>query len=83
MRYAIVWDEAAIDTAARFLKDDPDGLRQLMDAVDLLAHDPRPDGTFEYGSPDLRRMHVGRYRVMYEITDTTLTIVVIHIGRLS
>jgi mRNA interferase RelE/StbE len=83
LRYAIVWDEAAIDTAARFLKDDPDGLRQLMDAVDLLADDPRPDGTFEYGSPDLRRMHVGRYRVMYEITDTTLTIVVIHIGRLS
>ncbi|MFI6985280.1 type II toxin-antitoxin system RelE/ParE family toxin [Embleya sp. NPDC050154] len=83
MRYVIVWDEAAIDTAARFLKDDPDGLRQLMDAVDLLADDPRPHGTFEYGSPDLRRMQVGRYRVMYEITDTTLTIVVIHIGRLS
>jgi mRNA interferase RelE/StbE len=83
LRYAIVWDEAAIDTAARFLQDDPDGLRQLMDAVDLLADDPRPEGTFEYGSPDLRRMHVGRYRVMYEITDTTLTIVVIHIGRLS
>jgi mRNA interferase RelE/StbE len=83
LRYAIVWDEAAIDTAARFLKDDPEGLRQLMDAVDLLADDPRPNGTFEYGSADLRRMHVGRYRVMYEITDTTLTIVVIHIGRLS
>ncbi|WP_406300871.1 type II toxin-antitoxin system RelE/ParE family toxin [Embleya sp. NBC_00888] len=28
-------------------------------------------------------MQVGRYRVMYEITDTTLTIVVIHVGRLG
>lgn len=37
MTYAIVWDETAIDAAARFLKDDPVGLRQLMDAVDLLA----------------------------------------------
>ncbi|OPC77741.1 plasmid stabilization protein [Embleya scabrispora] len=83
MRYAIVWDEVAIDTAARFLKDDHDGLRQVMDAVDLLADNPRPDGTFEYGSPDLRRMHVGRHRVMYEITDNVLTIVVIHLGRLS
>ncbi|QDY79177.1 type II toxin-antitoxin system RelE family toxin [Streptomyces qinzhouensis] len=83
MTYAIVWDEAAIDSAARFLKDDPDGLRQLMDAVDLLAGQPRPEGTQEYGSPDLRRMHVGRYRVLYEITDATVTIVVIHLGRLG
>ncbi|WP_406164448.1 type II toxin-antitoxin system RelE/ParE family toxin [Streptomyces sp. NBC_00996] len=60
MTYKIIWDEPAIDTAARFLKDDPDGLRQLMDAVDLLTDDPRPGGSTAYGSPDLRRMHVGR-----------------------
>lgn len=37
MTYTIVWEEAALNAAARFLKDDADGLRQLMDAVDLLA----------------------------------------------
>ncbi|MFI0220126.1 type II toxin-antitoxin system RelE/ParE family toxin [Streptomyces lydicus] len=26
-------------------------------------------------------MHVGRYRVLYEITGETVTIVVIHVGR--
>lgn len=83
MIYTIIWDEGAVNAAARFLKDDPDGLRQLMDAVDLLADTPRPAGTAEYGSPDLRRMHVGRYRVLYEITETTVTIVVIHIGRIG
>ncbi|MBT2447885.1 type II toxin-antitoxin system RelE/ParE family toxin [Streptomyces sp. ISL-43] len=83
MTYAIVWDEVAIDAASRFLKDDPDGLRQLMDAVDLLAEQPRPEGSAEYRSADLRRMYVGRYRVMYEITETTVTIVVIHVGRLG
>ncbi|MFE9500235.1 type II toxin-antitoxin system RelE/ParE family toxin [Streptomyces collinus] len=83
MTYSIVWDEAAIDAAARFLKDDPDGLLQLMDAVDVLADQPRPPGSTPYGSPDLRRMHVGRYRVMYEITEETVTIVVIHVGRLG
>ncbi|MFJ6792039.1 type II toxin-antitoxin system RelE family toxin [Streptomyces angustmyceticus] len=81
MTYTIVWDEAAIDAAARFLKDDPEGLRQLMEAVDLLAEQPRPEGTAEYGSTELRRMHVGRYRVLYEITEATVTIVVIHVGR--
>ena len=83
MSYAITWDEPAINAAARFLKDDPDGLRQLLDAIDLLAGEPRPIGAAEYGSPDLRRMHVGRYRVLYEIEDTTVTIVVIHVGRLG
>ncbi|MFD3513911.1 type II toxin-antitoxin system RelE/ParE family toxin [Streptomyces sp. NPDC058657] len=81
MTYTILWDEAAIDAAARFLKDDQDGLRQLVDTVDLLAQQPSPAGTAEYGSPDLRRMHVGRYRVLYEIVDETVTIVVIHVGR--
>ncbi|MDX3772351.1 MULTISPECIES: type II toxin-antitoxin system RelE family toxin [unclassified Streptomyces] len=83
MTYTVIWDEVAIDAAARFLKDDPVGLRQLMDAVDLLATEPRPGGSAEYGSRDLRRMHVGRYRVMYEITESTVTIVIIHIGRLG
>ncbi|MFH9422788.1 type II toxin-antitoxin system RelE/ParE family toxin [Streptomyces sp. NPDC017529] len=83
MTYEVIWDPGAVDAAARFLKDDTDGLRQLMDAVDLLATQPRPTGSAEYGSPDLRRIHVGRYRVLYEITEATVTIVVIHIGRLG
>jgi len=83
LSYTIIWDEPAINAAARFLKDDPEGVRQVMDAVDLLADSPRPPGTAEYGSADLRRMHVGRYRVMYEITNATVTIVVIHLGRIG
>ncbi|MFD0275520.1 type II toxin-antitoxin system RelE/ParE family toxin [Kitasatospora sp. NPDC127111] len=82
MTYRITWDEPAINAAARFLKDDADGLRQVMDAVDLLADDPRPAGSAAYGSPDLRRIHIGRYRVLYEITEQTVTIVVIHLGRI-
>ncbi|WFB07700.1 type II toxin-antitoxin system RelE/ParE family toxin [Streptomyces sp. LX-29] len=81
MSYEIVWDEHAIDAATRFLKDDPDGLQQLFTAIDLLSDNPRPAGSAEYGSADLRRMHVGRYRVLYEITNASVTIVIIHIGR--
>ncbi|MFI1397585.1 type II toxin-antitoxin system RelE/ParE family toxin [Streptomyces sp. NPDC020681] len=83
MTYEIIWRLQATDVATRFLKDDPDGLRQVFAAVDLLAGDPRPPGTAEYGSPDLRRMHVGMYRLLYEIADATITIVIIHIGRLG
>lgn len=81
MSYRSTRDKPAIDAATRFLKDDADGLRQVMDAVDLPADDPRPTGSAA-GSPDLRRIHIGRYRVLYEITEQTVTIVVIHLGRI-
>jgi len=61
------YDERAISQAAAFL-DDPQGIRAVLDAIDQLADDPRPAGSFSYGSPDLRRLRVGRYRVLYEIT---------------
>ncbi|MFF0626607.1 type II toxin-antitoxin system RelE/ParE family toxin [Streptomyces sp. NPDC004296] len=74
-------DEPALDAAALFLKDDPEGLRQLFASIDLLAECPRPEGSIPHGSPDLRRIHSGRYRARYEISDTTVTVVVIHVGR--
>ncbi|MBA2949860.1 type II toxin-antitoxin system RelE family toxin [Streptomyces himalayensis] len=81
MSYLVHWDEPALDTAAKFLVDDPDGLRRVFEATDLLASDPRPPGTVELGSRDLRRMRVGQYRVMYEIIESTVTVMVLHLGR--
>jgi mRNA interferase RelE/StbE len=63
----------AIDQAAAFL-DDPPGIRAVLNAIDRLADDPRPAGSFPYGSPDLRRLRVGLYRILYEITDETVAI---------
>ncbi len=51
----------------------------MLDAIDRLADDPRPAGSFPYGSPDLRRLRVGRYRVLYEITEDAIE--VRHIAR--
>jgi mRNA interferase RelE/StbE len=48
-------EEKAISQAAGFL-DDPAGLGEVLDAVDRLAGDPRPAGSFPYGSPDLQRL---------------------------
>ena len=73
MSLRIEYDERAISQAAAFL-DDPGGIREVLDAIDRLADDPRPPGSFPYGSPDLRRLRVGRYRVLYEITEEAVTI---------
>jgi mRNA interferase RelE/StbE len=81
--YTLTWSEAALNTAAGFLRDDTPGLHRLMEALDHLVDDPRPNHSTPLGTPNLRRLHVDRYRALYEITEPTSTITVIHIGRLG
>ena len=79
MSRQVIWEAQAIDQAAGFLHNDPDGVREMLDVVAGLVDDPRPVGSFPYGSPDRRRLRVGRYRVMYDITAETVS--VWHLGR--
>ncbi|MCZ7430147.1 type II toxin-antitoxin system RelE family toxin [Streptomyces sp. WMMC1477] len=79
MSYEVIWEPEALAQAERLAKDDPDGVRQVFAAVDRLADNPRPDGAF--GSADVLRIHVGRYRVMYEVNDRQVRVSVIHLGR--
>ncbi|MDJ1135399.1 type II toxin-antitoxin system RelE family toxin [Streptomyces iconiensis] len=79
MSYQVVWEPEALAQAERLAKDDPAGVRQVFTAVDHLAENPRPDGAF--GSADLLRIHVGAYRVMYEINGQQIRVSAIHLGR--
>jgi mRNA interferase RelE/StbE len=78
--YDVISEPEALAQAERIAKDDPDGVRQAFTAVDRLADEPRPEGAF--GNTDVLRIHVGIYRVMYEISDQQVRISVIHLGRL-
>ncbi|MFF8728217.1 type II toxin-antitoxin system RelE/ParE family toxin [Streptomyces sp. NPDC015171] len=80
MTYEIIFEPHALDTAARFLEDDPAGLAKVLDAIDELAHDPRPMASAAYG-PDIRRLRVGAYRVLYIIDAAVIRILVTHLGR--
>ncbi|MCE0447436.1 type II toxin-antitoxin system RelE/ParE family toxin [Streptomyces tricolor] len=81
MTYEIIWEPRATDAAVRFLKDDPNGLAAVYEAVDALAAEPRPRGSIPYGSPDVRRLRVGDYRVLYIIEEETIRILVTNLGR--
>ncbi|MEU5098987.1 type II toxin-antitoxin system RelE/ParE family toxin [Streptomyces sp. NPDC020996] len=81
MAYEIIWEPRATSAAVRFLKEDPAGLSAVYEAVDALADQPRPPGSTPYGSPDLRRLHVGNYRVLYVIDEDVIHILVTHPGR--
>lgn len=78
----VVWEPAAVSLATRFLADDPDGLRSLVEAIDALAAEPRPRAASELGSSGLYRLRVGRYRAVYEVVAEDAPAVRIrHIGR--
>jgi mRNA interferase RelE/StbE len=81
--YHVVWAEPAIDTAAGYLSDDAEGLSTVMDRIDDLAIEPTPKESSGLGSSGLRRLHVGRYRVLYEIDEEEQGLTIIHIGRLG
>ncbi|GCB46470.1 type II toxin-antitoxin system RelE/ParE family toxin [Streptomyces sp. NL15-2K] len=81
MTYEIIWEPQATNAAARFLKDDPAGLAAVYEAVDTLATQPRPRDSIPYGSQNVRRLHVGDYRVLYIIDDDVIRIMVTHLGR--
>jgi mRNA interferase RelE/StbE len=67
--HQVNWEIRALDQAAGFLRDDPTGVAALWDTVSQLAEEPRPPESFPYGSPDLRRLRTGRYRVFYAIDE--------------
>ncbi|MEV5532295.1 type II toxin-antitoxin system RelE family toxin [Streptomyces prunicolor] len=80
MTYEIIFEPHALDAATRFLEEDPKGLSATLDAIDELAHNPRPVTSVAYGV-DIRRLRVGDYRVLYVIDDEVIHILVTHLGR--
>ncbi|GAB6900170.1 type II toxin-antitoxin system RelE family toxin [Kineosporia succinea] len=74
MTFEVTYDARALDQASAFLADDQEGLSQVMDAIDALIDGPRPADSFPFGSPDLRRIRIGRYRVVHEIKGETISV---------
>nr|WP_206327567.1 type II toxin-antitoxin system RelE/ParE family toxin [Streptomyces sp. S3(2020)] len=62
------------------MEEDPKGLSATLDAIDELAHDPRPVNSVAYGV-GIRRLRVDSYRVLYIIDDDVIRILVTHLGR--
>lgn len=76
------WEVQALDRTAGFLSDDVAGVRGLWEIVSRLADEPRPPESFPYGSPDLRRLRAGRYRVFYTIDEDRKLVQINHVARL-
>jgi mRNA interferase RelE/StbE len=54
---------------------------RLRSAIDGLQETARPPGCLKLaGEPDLYRIRVGPYRIIYQVKDETLTVLVVSIG---
>jgi mRNA interferase RelE/StbE len=57
---------------------------RLRVAIDYLEQNPRPSGCVKLaGEPDLYRIRVGDYRVVYQVNDPNLTVLVLAIAHRS
>ncbi len=56
--------------------------RRVVDAIEGLSNDPRPAGYRKItGTRNGYRIRVGRYRVLYEVKDQVLIIVIIRVAK--
>ena len=54
--------------------------RKILAAIDALADDPRPVGCRKLAGQQAWRIRVGDCRIIYEIHDQVLVVIVIDIG---
>lgn len=80
--YRITLSGPALDWLADCL--DAKLKRRIADAIDRLSTNPRPAGCVKLtGESDVWRVRVGEYRLLYEIHDAQLHLLVIRIAKRS
>ena len=78
MTYRVEVAEAAVRSLR---KRDPTARRRVQAAIELLAEQPRPSGARRLvGGDGLMRVRTGDYRIVYEIHDSVLLVLVVAVG---
>ncbi len=54
--------------------------RRIIDRIRSLSGDPRPADTKKLSGEEKYRIRQGDYRILYQIYDETITVVVVRIG---
>ena len=55
-------------------------LKKILDRIQALAEEPRPQGCEKLTGQQKYRLRQGRYRILYSIQDDELTIWVVKVG---
>ena len=55
-------------------------MKRILERINALAEDPRPPGSIKLSGKEYYRIRQGDYRIIYEIIEERVVIVVIKIG---
>ena len=76
-RYRLVVRESV----AKDLRDIPkQDVSRILDSLKSLAKEPRPPGSQKLSGQERYRIRRGAYRILYEIDDTDICIVIVKVG---
>lgn len=76
-RYRVVFRKSVAQDMRRIPNRD---LRRILAAIDSLSEDPRPSGIEKLSGQERYRMRQGDYRIIYEIRDDEVIVVVVKVG---
>jgi len=77
LTYALFIEKRTQRTLSRIAKQDRE---RIADAIRRLADEPTPPGVKKLSGREAWRIRVGDYRILYEIYDERLVILVVDIG---
>jgi mRNA interferase RelE/StbE len=75
--YTVGIQQRARRALARIPEDDSN---RILAAIRGLASNPRPVGCVKLSGREAWRLRTGMYRIIYEINDTELTVLVVDVG---
>ena len=77
MSYSVQIKGSAAKELARLPRD---ARERLIDAIDRLGEEPLAGNVLKGGLRGLRRLRVGDYRIVYEVLDDELVVLVIRVA---
>jgi mRNA-degrading endonuclease RelE of RelBE toxin-antitoxin system len=70
----LFFDQAWFEAFRALAAEDLPAARRVMVAVNALARDPEPADSYHWGGSSVYRLHVGNYRILYEVDDETVRV---------
>lgn len=75
--YELVFRKSVAKDLRAFPKQD---VKRILDRIRSLSSDPRPTGAEKLSGQERYRVRQGVYRIIYEIEDRKLTVLIVKVG---
>lgn len=79
-----IWTVTFKQSVTKDLRAIPNAdVRRILDRINTLAENPRGDGCVKLAGQERYRVRQGVYRIVYEIHDDRLVVIVVKVGHRS